>query len=207
MKEKMSITDYNKGYPIFTGLFLVTPVLRGNNMQWKMSKFHVIYHFNPGDPRFPEDVLEGDFGKIKHIGIYEDDDILASRVYVGTMTDKIYRHQYNSPTPLHITWDSGKAAPMQSGHRLQRLFEESIPDDGMTTVNHRDRIDGKDLRVKYHAINHIYRSYLGMEMRKENDGSRELKMEKIFEELEPMGIWHTMRNVDSPDSEDIEITL
>ena len=127
--------------PIFTAVYLVNPVIDIDNKSalFAISPFHVTYHYQPGDPYFPEDVKDGDWTQIIHEGIYDDGEILASRVkllrpeivdepnrgYMSYQSDRKVEDdeeiQYISGYPLHITWDSGKLPPAVVGERLQTL--------------------------------------------------------------------------------------
>ena len=111
---------------IYTGVFLVNPVLVGDEQQWALSKFHVTYHYAPGDPLFPQGYHEGDWITIKHIGIYDDGEILASRVHLIRRNRQPIEFQRGHSVPLHITWDSGEYPPVESG---KRLIDSNLCDD------------------------------------------------------------------------------
>ena len=198
MKEKVSLTEYNKGYPIFTGCFLVDPVLVGEALQWKLSNFHVTYDFNPGDPKFPDNVIEGDFAKIRHIAVYQDANIVASRVNLTTMNGSILNRQRDGGLPLHITWAHGKAAPKASGYRLNKLYDDWVVDNAKEGIhNHKDEYgeSWKRYNTMYELLKH------GFDFPDDEDhySEKDMIVSRAFKELEPIGIWHTMRQVDNPD--------
>ena len=204
MKEKMNLTEYNKGYPIFTGCFLVDPVLVGETLQWKLSNFYIAYDFNPGDPRFPDNVIEGDFAKIKHIGVYQDKDIVTSRVHLTTMNGNLLTVEHNNEAPLHITWKSGKSAPKESGHRLTKLYNEYIVDDGKDNIHLVKEECGDDWK-RYNTMWKMIKHEYDMPDDEESHDENDIIVYKIFEQLEPIGLWHTMRQIDNPDG--IEVSL
>jgi len=131
--------------PIFTAVYLVNPVLDRENSKalFEISPFHVTYHYEPGNPYFPEDVCDGDWTQIIHEGIYDDGEVLASKVKVlypeildegsqGYMNYQCDRKvedngetKYIPGYPLHITWDSGKLPPAVVGERLEELGRKS----------------------------------------------------------------------------------
>lgn len=159
----------NDDYPIFTGVFLVDPAVTNNGPSWKLSKFHITYHFAPGEPVFPQEVVSGDFVKIEHLSIYEDDDILASQVVLHTPYTGRITTQRDGRTPLHITWDSGDKPAIETGKRLTKL------------INDDDYIDGE-----YHAMSKVYKNGFFLD-----DEVQTKKYTHIMNRLGPIGMWYT----------------
>ena len=186
--------------PIYTACHLIVPGIDPESSKplFAISDFHVTYHYNPGDPSFPPDFQEDDWTQIKHIGLYDDGEILASRVYVrranvmgegdhGYIThqaDRMVDNDYVNGVPLHITWSSGGLPPVESGIRLQKVFRQDIEDmdehyspigdnmfynAGMMKANDLD-IDDTSSRLDY-----------------------EKRIKPIFELTHSMAIWKTFK--------------
>jgi len=162
----------NNEYPIFTGVFLVDPVENAldQKVSWKLSKFHATYHFNPGGPMFPQSVVQGDFTKINHLTVYEDDDVLTSHISIDTPENGMISYQHDGRTPLHITWDSGDNPPVLAGQRLRSVMDNT------------DSIDPQG----WSPMNIVYEIGFGYD----DDVSRRKYMH-IMNKLQPIGMWYT----------------
>ena len=153
-------------FPIFTGVFLVHPSILEGSPAWGLSKFHITWNYNPGDPTFPSDVLGGDFTKIEHLGIYIDDDIITSHVAISTPNGRV-RHQADGETPLHITWSSGDKAPVEAGKSLRNYF------------------NGHDMAGTYTEMKEVYDIGFG-----ELSIIEKTKYENILNAFHPIGMWY-----------------
>tara|TARA_R100001082_G_C4364666_1_gene161249 strand:+ start:390 stop:1019 length:630 start_codon:yes stop_codon:yes gene_type:complete len=134
--------------PIYTACHLVSPVLNEDTGRavFAISPFHITYDYEPGNPIFPSEVSDGDWTQIIHHGLYDDGEILASRVFLlrqsviddteaivydATNNEDIITHQRHKGKegyPLHITWDSKGLPPVEAGKRLKRLEDEENSD-------------------------------------------------------------------------------
>ena len=175
---------------IFTGVFLVEPVLKENKAAFALSKHHVTYHYQPGNCAFPQDVEEDDWIKLDHIGIYDDGEILASLINLklreGDTTNRTLRNQlrrYDEDGnelpgfPLHITWSSGELPPVVAGERLN---DADCCDQYLTYVDpvheykfNRDVLKENDLDINDPAQRDTYSK----------------RIEHIFSYFTPIGIW------------------
>ena len=173
--------------PIYTACHLIVPGIDidSNEPMFAISDFHVTYHYNPGDPCYPPDFQEGDWTQIKHVGLYDDGEILASRVYIrraniinegekGYLThqaDRLVDDEYVMGVPLHITWSSGGLPPVESGIRLQKVFERGVDsmneyynpigndmfyNNSMMTTNDLDPDDPEDVQDYENRIKPIF---------------------------------------------------
>ena len=195
--------------PIYTGCFIVVPVIDRdrNEAIFAISPFHVTYHYNPGDPIFPEDVKENDWTQIIHAGIYDDGNILASRVHLmrplisdGNKHERYFSQQpdrlinqgteeehYTSGYPLHITWDSGDKPPVYAAEKFQQLLNDKSHKDWKyyTTIQ-----DGKqDLKINESA-------FKALDLDPDNPehfDAYSKRITPIFNMLHPMGIWKTFK--------------
>ena len=96
--------------PIFTGLFLVEPVIDKSISKFAISKHHITYHYSPGNPKMPSGIEEHDWSYIDHQGIYDDGEILASHVNILNPkvinSDGIEKANPNSGT---VSWKCQRA--------------------------------------------------------------------------------------------------
>ena len=157
---------------IYSAVFLVNPMLVGDEQRWSLSKFHVTYHYNPGDCRYPDNYHEGDWITIKHRGIYDDGEILASKVALVKRDGSTLVRQRDSNVPLHITWDSGDLPKVEAG---TRLAQPSLCEDFY---------HGFDL------INETYHKYGDESMKRE-------KHHRIMERMNTVGMWNFYRSDES----------
>ena len=193
--------------PIYTGLFLIKPTVQldendEESALFHISKFHVTYHYQPGDPHFPTHVCENDWSEIAHMGIYDDGEVLASRV-------SIINHNRNNPNenrssikkyqprrildngdsvtglPLHITWDVKPGiSPVVSGERLSDI----------------DNIGYDSKYFKYYtpvedSINYnkkVSESMNANDLNKDDNDDKDTYLKRInpiFSYMNTMGIW------------------
>ena len=154
---------------IYSAVFLVNPMLVGDEQRWQLSKFHITYHYNPGNPRICDNYHEGDWITIKHRGIYDDGEILASRVDLVKRDGSVLSRQRQSNAPLHITWDSGELPPVQSGIRLA--------DPGLC----------EDFYHSFDIVNEAYHEFGDDTMKRE-------KYHRIMERMNTVGMWNYYRS-------------
>ena len=185
---------------IYTGLFLVEPVIIDGKPSFGLSKYHVTYHFNPGDPIFPENVAENDWGKIIHKGIYDDGEIVTSHVHIQEqidLTDKEpdlkrdynhhIRNQFDSNTPLHITWLHGEARPIEAGDSLRKA------------LNHEDGYQNNYISLDRLIYSNNWEGILkNNKLDVDADGMEAYRMriDVIFKYMNTMGLWYTMKSSD-----------
>jgi|18_taG_2_1085343.scaffolds.fasta_scaffold162227_1 hypothetical protein len=153
---------------IYSAVFLVDPMIVEDDARWKLSKFHVTYHYNPGNPLFPDGVHTGDWCGIKHRGIYDDGEILASQVSLRVGGIDI-SFQRGADTLLHITWDSGELPPMEAGVRLN---DAALYEDHYHSFN--------DINEYYHSFG--------------EDAVRRLKYAQIMQRMNTVGMWNCFKN-------------
>ena len=178
------------GRDIFTGVFLVEPIIKENQPAFALSKHHITYHYQPDECFFPDGVEEGDWIQIKHKGIYDDGEILASKVSLrlreGGTTERYLSHQLNRydedgndlPSfPLHITWSSGELPPVVAGERLNN---SDCCEEFYTAHN---LMDGYKFQKAVMKVNDL----------DVNDSSqREIyskRIDHIFNYFNPIGVW------------------
>ena len=174
---------------IFTGIFLVDPVIKENQPAFALSKHHITYHYQPDNCTFPDGVEENDWIQVNHVGIYDDGEILASLVSLKLRENGTVRNIHNQlrrfdedgndlPSfPLHITWSSGELPPVVAGERLNNS-------------------DACDLYLTYVDPVHEYK--FNKDVLKENDldindpaqrDTYSKRIEHIFSYFSPIGIW------------------
>jgi hypothetical protein len=166
----------NKMTEIYSAAFLVSPIFIDDEPRWKLSKFHVTYHYNPGSIRYPPGVHRGDWMTIKHHGIYDDGEVLASKVSLHNISsydsssnsNGLYR-QRDTETPLHITWDSGELPPIEGGIRL---MNEDYCEDYYHSFN--------DINEYYHSFG--------------DDEVKRLKYKRIMGRMDTIGMWNCFKN-------------
>ena len=186
---------------IFTGVFLVEPVIKENQPAFALSKHHITYHYQPGNSTFPDNVEEDDWIEINHIGIYDDGEVLASLVSLkkreGSTTQRTIRNQLRRydedgndlPSfPLHITWSSGVLPPVVAGERLN---DPDACDQYLTYVDQmngykfkEDVLKENDLDINDPAQRNTYSK----------------RLDHIFNYFNPMGVWKRFKTpVESKD--------
>jgi hypothetical protein len=200
--DKMSEIEVQKDdkIPIYTACHLIVPGIDPESSKplFAISDFHVTYHYNPGDPCYPPDFQEGDWTQIKHVGLYDDGEILASRVYIrranimegndgGYIThqaDRMVDNDYVNGVPLHITWSSGGLPPVETGTRLQKLFASSVEEldtyympFGTDGFYNNDMMEANSLDADNGADRRDYES----------------RIKPIFELSHSMAIWKTFK--------------
>jgi hypothetical protein len=196
---------------IYTGVFLINPVIDANNPMFAISNYHVTYHYQPGNPRYPEDdICEGDWAGIVHLGLYDDGEILASKVYIvnptlilshSTHSLPVTRYQCTrllennidtvvSGIPLHITWDTKGLPPVTTGERLKE--HEKL-----------NKNDPKSDYFKYYTPNENLNLYTKESIMIANDLDYDdpddkvlyhRRIKPIFNHLNSMGIWKTVKS-------------
>ena len=139
---------------LYSAVFLVNPILVGEEQRWSLSKFHVTYHYSPGNPRLCDNYNEGDWITVNHRGIYDDGEILASKVDLIKRDGTRLNRQRGSNIPLHITWDSSNFAPVEAGIRLcsPEMCEEHYHDFNGINESHHEFGDDSTKRMKYAKI-------------------------------------------------------
>tara|TARA_R110000744_G_scaffold154733_3_gene269862 strand:- start:2542 stop:3186 length:645 start_codon:yes stop_codon:yes gene_type:complete len=197
--------------PIYTGVFLINPVIHENSAMFAISNYHVTYHYQPGRPLYPDPIIcDGDWAEILHLGIYDDGEILASKVCIvnpgvissDTESTKIipierYQHERyleNSKRervngiPLHITWSTKDLPPVIAGERLKDHENAGI--------------DNPDY-LKYYTPNDELGIYTKKSIMIANDLdykniddkiSYHKRIKPIFNHLNSMGIWKTVKS-------------
>jgi len=200
--------------PIYTGVFLVNPVVDAAESKaiFEISPFHVTYDYRPGNPYFPDRVKEGDWTNIIHVGIYDDGDILASKVYVVKHQTKSqvedgefsHYHAYQShnenligheDTPLHITWDTNGLAPIEAGIRLSMAEDEAadnVPIEQSKYLKY--YTDTKLISEKEHMNTESFKSLDLDSKDKESYKAYKLRLNPIFKLFNPIGIWKTYKS-------------
>lgn len=191
--------------PIFTGLFLVEPVIDDNIAKFAISKHHITYHYSPGNPEFPNGIQEHDWSYIKHLGIYDDGEILTSHVNIITPISsksslkgkQLYtqKNRYDDKgntigeqeTPLHITWNSKDLPPVASGVRLKKCLRSA-----------------ESMMQNYWSITKMYETNNKIEKFLENNKmsiskgldvtSYNERIGWINKALNPIGVWRTFKS-------------
>jgi len=200
--------------PIYTGVFLINPIIDVGKPMFAISNYHVTYHYQPGNPCYPnDDICDGDWAEIIHLGLYDDGEILASKVSIVNPTfipnsdtssfndiSPVTRHQRerrlnnNSDTviniPLHITWDTKDLPPVVTGERLKE--HEKL-----------DRRDPESDYFKYYTPNENLDLYTKESIMIANDLDHEdpddkvlyhKRIKPIFNHLNSIGIWKTVKS-------------
>ena len=210
MSETIEVQEDGQ-IPIYTGIFLVHPVIDRdkNEALFALSPYHITFHYSPGDPMFPEDVGEGDWTQIVHRAVYDDGEILASRVYVmrpfidnEQKHESFFTHQYDRRIkdengedawregyPLHITWDSNGLPPVVAAERLENLWRDSSDPnwkyynkiESMANANH----IVSQATLEAHELDKTNSNHLH---------AYHNRITPIFNMMHPMGIWKTFKS-------------
>ena len=185
---------------IFKGVFLVEPIIVGGNQpSFALSKYHITYHYQPGECYFPDEVEEGDWIGIQHLGIYDDGEILASKVSLrlreGGTTERYLSRQLSrydedgnelQSYPLHITWSSGELPPVVAGERLD---DPDLYDEYFTSYQ---VMNGYNFNTNVMKAN---------DLDKNDPAQRDTyskRINHIFSYFNPIGVWKTFRTSDTP---------
>lgn len=212
IKDSKIIESESSTIPIYTGVFLINPVIDSdtNNCLFALSTFHVTYHYQPGDPIYPDFIAENDWTHIIHKGVYDDGEVLASKVWLLTpdtgIQEKIekkdnhlaLRNQHSriledgtpvDPLPLHITWSVADGiSPVTSGERLkdiERKGEDSEYYKYLTPVE----VLKSGILNNDHSLN-------ANDLDENSTRDKEAYIKRItpiFAYMNPMGIWKTFR--------------
>jgi hypothetical protein len=196
-------------YKIYTGVFLVDPIITKGKPAFALSKFHITYHYQPGDCRFPTNVEEDDWVSIHHHGIYDDGEILASKVSLlhhnseGERQSILFQRRRYDPKnddeflaqyPLHITWSSGELPPVIAA---ERLSDDSLMDKYYTQTSQKPEFNESEWKYKKDVM-------VANDLNIDDEMNRKVynaRLNHIFGYLDPIGVWKTYS---APDEEKID---